>query len=101
MKKILLKYTLLLLMISVGVSISSCKKNFTDPSRATEAQVFSSAKGLTGVVVGLQRLYTSGRASSLYNAVTINGLVTNELFVVNTGNLAGHRTTKPFMMLTW
>jgi hypothetical protein len=43
---------------------------------------------LTGVVIGLQRLYTLGRASNLYNHVTINGLTTNELIVVNTGNTA-------------
>ncbi len=67
---------------------TGCKKDYTDPSRATEEQVFSSARGLTGVVVGLQRVYTLGRASNLYNAVTINGLVTNELRSVNTGNTA-------------
>lgn len=66
----------------------SCKKNYTDPTRATEDQVFTSAKGLTGVVVGLQRVYTLGRASTLYNLITINGLTTNELIVVNPGNTA-------------
>jgi starch-binding outer membrane protein, SusD/RagB family len=65
-----------------------CKKEFTDPNRATQDQVFSSARGLTGVVVGLQRVYTLGRGSTLYNLVTINGLTTNELIVVNTGNQA-------------
>jgi hypothetical protein len=48
--------------------------------------VFSSPRGLAGVAVGLQRVYTLGRASTLYNLITINGLTTNELFVVNTGN---------------
>ena len=65
-----------------------CKKDYTDPNRATDEQVFSSAKGLTGVVTGLQRVYTLGRASNLYNHITINGLTTNELIVVNTGNTA-------------
>ncbi|MFN8307111.1 MAG: RagB/SusD family nutrient uptake outer membrane protein [Ferruginibacter sp.] len=65
-----------------------CKKDFSDPSRATEDQVFSTPKGLTGVVVGLQRVYTLGRGSTLYNLITINGLTTNELIVVNTGNTA-------------
>lgn len=65
-----------------------CKKDFTDPNRATDEQVFSSAKGLAGVVTGIQRVYTLGRASTLYNLVTINGLTTNELIVVNTGNTA-------------
>ncbi|MEO6538306.1 MAG: RagB/SusD family protein, partial [Ferruginibacter sp.] len=66
----------------------SCKKDYTDPNRAGEDQVFTSAKGLTGVVVGLQRVYTLGRASTLYNLITVNGLLTNELIVVNTGNTA-------------
>ena len=65
---------------------SGCKKDFANPNAATDEQVFSSPKGLTGVVVGLQRVYTLGRASTLYNLVTINGLTTNEMFVVNSGN---------------
>jgi hypothetical protein len=73
----------------IGAAITpGCKKDFTDPNRASEDQVFSSPRGLTGVAVGLQRVYTLGRASNLYNSVTINGLTTNELIVVNTGNTA-------------
>lgn len=63
-----------------------CKKDYTNPNAATADQVFSSPKGLTGVVVGLQRVYTLGRGSNLYNSFTVNGLTTNELVVVNTGN---------------
>ena len=66
---------------------SSCKKNYADPSRATEEQVFQSAAGLTGVSVGLQRTYSLGRASSLYNIVSTTGLVTHELNLLNAGNL--------------
>lgn len=65
---------------------SSCKKDYINPNAATDVQVFSSALGLTGVAVGLQRVYSAGRASSLYNRVTINGLVTKELTVLNQGN---------------
>jgi hypothetical protein len=50
--------------------------------------VFTTPKGLTGAVVGLQRVYTLGRGSTLYNLITINGLTTNEMIVVNTGNTA-------------
>ncbi|MEP7322101.1 MAG: RagB/SusD family nutrient uptake outer membrane protein [Saprospiraceae bacterium] len=81
------KSILILFLFSV-LAETSCKKDFIDPNRATEAQVLSSSKGLTGIAVGLQRVYTLGRASSLYNLVTINGLLTNELFVVNAGNTA-------------
>jgi len=80
--------TTLALLLAVLVLPTGCKKDFADPNRATEDQVFSSSKGMTGVVVGLQRVYTLGRASSLYNSVTINGLTTNELIVVNPGNTA-------------
>ena len=72
----------------IAIVPSGCKKDYTDPNKATEEQVFSSPKGLTGVVVGLQRVYTLGRGSTLYNLVTINGLATNEMVVVNTGNTA-------------
>jgi starch-binding outer membrane protein, SusD/RagB family len=65
-----------------------CKKDFPNPNEAQQSPVLSSPKGLAGVVTGLQRIHTLGRASSLYNMVTINGLATNELIVVNTGNTA-------------
>ncbi|TXH57889.1 MAG: RagB/SusD family nutrient uptake outer membrane protein [Bacteroidia bacterium] len=65
---------------------SSCKKDFVNPNAATDQQVFSSPQGLTGVAVGLQRTYTAGRSSSLYNKVNINGLISSELIVLNQGN---------------
>ncbi len=88
MKNNNIKLLTLASLLAVGSLQIGCKKNFTDPSRATEDQVFSSPKGLTGVAVGLQRVYALGRASTLYNLITINGLTTNELFVVNAGNTA-------------
>lgn len=81
------KPILILLLFSVLIE-ASCKKDFIDPNRAVEDQVLTNSKGLTGIAVGLQRVYTLGRASSLYNLITINGLLTNELFVVNAGNTA-------------
>lgn len=88
MRNTIIKTGLLAMGAGMMLMHSSCKKNFTDPNRATDEQVFSSPKGLTGVVTGLQRVYTLGRASTLYNLITINGLLTNELIVVNTGNTA-------------
>lgn len=86
MKNNILKYTMIVALAGAAIIPSGCKKDFSNPNAATDEQVFSSPKGLTGVVVGLQRVYTLGRASTLYNLITINGLTTNELFVVNTGN---------------
>lgn len=88
MKNKFFKPGLLATAVVVLLLQSSCTKDYTDPNRATSEQVFSSPKGLTGVVTGLQRVYTLGRGSTLYNLVTINGLTTNELIVVNTGNTA-------------
>jgi starch-binding outer membrane protein, SusD/RagB family len=67
---------------------AGCKKDYIDPSRANEGEALTSARGLAAVSVGLQRVYTLGRGSTLYNLITINGLTTNELIVVNTGNTA-------------
>ena len=66
---------------------TSCTKEYSDPSRATEEVVLSSAKGLTGVAVGLQRVYTLQRTGLLFNTVTANGFVSNELFLMNSGNI--------------
>lgn len=74
------------ILMATSLLLASCKKEYVNPNAATDAQVFSSPQGLTGVAVGLQRLYSAGRASSLYNRVSINGLVTKELTVLNQGN---------------
>jgi len=88
MKNKVIKSSIVVAVFAGALLPIGCKKDYTDPNRATDEQVFSSAKGLTGVVTGLQRVYTLGRASNLYNHITINGLTTNELIVVNTGNTA-------------
>jgi starch-binding outer membrane protein, SusD/RagB family len=88
MKNNIIKIVTILAFISTAIVQSGCKKDYSNPNAATDEQVFSSPKGLTGVAVGLQRLYTLGRGSTLYNLITINGLTTNELIVVNTGNTA-------------
>src|SRR6478735_10992435 len=66
-----------------AVLITGCKKDFTNPSAATSAQVLGSAKGLAGVAVGLQRTYAANVAYGLSDA---NGLVTNETMLLNAGN---------------
>ena len=86
MKKKILNISILGISITMLLFQSSCTKDYVNPGAATDEQVFSSPQGLTGVAVGLQRVYTAGRASSLYNRVTINGLVTKELTVLNQGN---------------
>ncbi len=82
-----IKYKSWMIFAVSALIFSSCKKEFSDPNRATSDKVLASASGLTGISVGLQRVYSLGRASSLYNIISINGLVTKELRLLNPGNL--------------
>lgn len=76
--------TVFLAVFTLG--ISACTKDYLDPNRATEDQVFSSIAGLTGAAISLQNTFTSGGASSLSYMVDLNGLTTGELLLVNSGN---------------
>ncbi|MEO7313316.1 MAG: RagB/SusD family nutrient uptake outer membrane protein [Chitinophagaceae bacterium] len=76
------------LAVVLLLTATACKKNFSDPSKATEDKVFTTIRGLNAVTVGLQRSYTLGRASSLYNKVTADGFLTNQYIIVNRGNSA-------------
>lgn len=82
MQKHFILYTGLLLIMA----FTACKKEFTDPSGPSSGQAFSSVNALTDVAVGLQNWYTANRTSLVYTRITANGLVTNELTVVNAGN---------------
>lgn len=88
MKKNIIKSGIIAAAACLALITPGCKKDFANPNAAQQGPVLSSPKGLAGVVTGLQRVWTLGRASNLYNMVTINGLTTNELIVVNTGNTA-------------
>ena len=74
-------------IIALLMNTTSCKKNYDNPNAAPDDAVFTSARGLTAAAIGLQRTYSFSRAGSLYNIVTANGFVTNELIILNTGNL--------------
>lgn len=71
----------------VLVIIASCKKEYRNPSGANSADVLGTAKGLTGVTVGLQRIYIAGRLGIYYNSVASAGFVTNEIILMNSGNI--------------
>lgn len=87
--KILINKTITALsLIALLMYASSCKKDYSNPNAAPDDQVFSSARGLTAAAIGLQRTYSLSRAGSIYNIVTANGFVTNELIILNTGNTA-------------
>jgi hypothetical protein len=91
MKKNILKLFISGMLTVILLLQTSCKKDFINPGAATDQQVFSSAQGLTGAAVGLQRVYTAGRGSSLYNRIALDGLLTNQLIVLNQGNTAEYQ----------
>lgn len=88
MKNIIYKTGITAVLGLLLLTQQSCDKDFVNPNAATDEQLSSTARGLTGIATGLQRVYSLGRGSSLYNHITINGLTTNELIVVNPGNTA-------------
>ena len=92
MKKILYKYQIAFLLGIV--SLTSCKKDFVNPNAPTTDQVFSSARGLVGVNLGAQRTYSLGGASVVYGLTAANGFVTNEVILMNAGNVAEYQFSR-------
>ncbi len=76
----------IIFILTAVAFIPSCKQDFINPNASTEAQVFSSPTGLTGVAVSLQRVYSVSRLSPVYNTITASGALTNEFRLLNTGN---------------
>jgi starch-binding outer membrane protein, SusD/RagB family len=64
----------------------SCTLDYINPNAPTEASVLSSTSGLINFSLGLRSRYSIGATGGLYNAVTMSGLATKELRVVNAGN---------------
>jgi starch-binding outer membrane protein, SusD/RagB family len=91
MRLIHIKYTTCFVMAAVMLLSVACKKEFTDPNTANADQVVKSAVGLTGVVNGLQKNYTSTRAGGVYNLITTDGFLTKQLLIVNQGNTAEYQ----------
>ena len=91
MKKLIIRVYLYSLVTVAIFATPACKKDYTNPSAVPEEQAFSSAQAMTGVVIGIQRLYTVGRGSSLYNRIALDGLLTRQLLVLNQGNTSEYQ----------
>jgi len=74
-------------LICATFLIASCNKEFTNPGSVDSDRALSSDKAITAVAIGLQRIYVSGRLGSLFNTSTISGFATNEVTLLNAGNL--------------
>src|SRR5215212_10680544 len=77
---------LFLIPAITSLFLISCDKEFTDPTRASEPNVIGNVEGLTNLAAGLQRRFTIGRQSPLYNTVTAGGFVVYALKPTNSGN---------------
>ena len=70
-----------------AMCLSSCTKEYQDPSRAKADVALTSQQGLTAVAIGLQRVYSLSRTGVMFNSVAVNGFVTNEFSLLNSGNI--------------
>ncbi|KQM78336.1 RagB/SusD family protein [Pedobacter sp. Leaf216] len=75
------------LTLLLTLCLASCTKEYQDPSRAKTDVALGTQQGLTAVAIGLQRVYTLTRTGVMFNSVAANGFVTNELRLLNSGNI--------------
>ena len=88
MKMLRIKQITLLLFTGSLVLITSCNKEYINPSTASEPSVTTSVDGLMNLCAGLQRRYTIGRQSPLYTAPIGGGYSVFGLYTLNIGNTA-------------
>ena len=74
------------LLIGSMTTLSSCTKEYLNPSSASETQVVGDINGLIALCNGLQFKFTVTRVSPGYAATSANGLTTGELTILNAGN---------------
>ncbi len=67
--------------------VSSCDKEILDPNSTLEPDVTSSTDNLIALVNGIQQRWSTDRNGIIYNSVHLSGLNTNELRLLNPGNL--------------
>ena len=69
------------------ITLSSCQKEYLNPSTASETQVVSDVDGLIALANNLPLRYSVGRQSPGYTIIAVSGLTAKELTVLNAGNL--------------
>lgn len=83
MKSIIVNFSIIAF---IAAFLTSCTKDYINPNAATKEEVLKSPDGLMGLAVGIKTTWTVGGASGLFSHVVCNGLTTQELTVLNTGN---------------
>lgn len=80
-----IKYLIPGLISLCMIAFVSCKKNYTNPNQATDAEIFSNPDALTRVIVGIKSRYAVG-SSVVYHSISACALTTKEAAVLNAGN---------------
>jgi starch-binding outer membrane protein, SusD/RagB family len=76
----------ILLLLLMGSCMTSCKKEYINPSTASVPVVTTSADALMNLCAGLQKRYTIGRQSPLYNGPIAGAYSVYALYTLNIGN---------------
>jgi len=88
MKMLRIKQITLLLLTGSLLLITSCNKEYINPSTASGPSVTTSVDGLMNLCAGLQRRFTIGRQSPIYTAPIGGGYSVYALYTLNIGNTA-------------
>ena len=88
MKMLRIKQITLLLLIGCSIMITSCDKEYINPSTASVPSVTTSVDGLMNLCAGLQKRFTIGRQSPLYTAPIGGAYSVFALYTLNIGNTA-------------
>lgn len=93
MNKVLFNNKTYILALLV-VAATGCKKDFSNPNETPSEVVFENSTTAASAAVGIQRTYTAGQASTLFASIDANGLTTNELILLNPGNVGENQFSK-------
>ncbi len=86
MKMVRIKIIMLLFFVTAGTLLTSCDKEYINPSTASGPSVTTSVDGLMNLCAGLQRRFTIGRQSPLYTAPVAGMYSVYGLRTLNVGN---------------
>lgn len=73
--------------ISLMIVISSCDTEYLDPNSTLEPDVVNNTDNLVRLINGVQQRWSTDRAGIIYTYTHISGLNTEELRLLNPGNL--------------
>jgi starch-binding outer membrane protein, SusD/RagB family len=88
MKKIFYKTAIVCFLAGNSLMFTSCNKEYIDPSSGSVPSVTTNTDALMNLCAGLQRRFTIGRQSPLYNAPIGGAYSVYALNTLNAGNTA-------------